>query len=256
MADAGGGHFYFIGDVAQMRDHITSEVGETLEVVAREVVLELTLPESVRIDSLSPFRIERRGGRALVFLGDMVSGQVLSLVLRVTFDYGEVGREVGVGVRVARPRRRIRAGAARPRPGDDRLDLRRQPGQRRPAAGPRRGPRRREAVRRAREAGGRPRSTARASTTAASQALDGVRRRVAAYAGSDPELRGIVAELRRGGAGLRRRDAGDGAQAAALRGERLAADADAGRAVAAPELIGRTGCPASPPRGGRLAGCP
>ena len=95
MADAGGGHFYFIGDVAQMRDHITSEVGETLEVVAREVVLELTLPESVRVDSLSPFRVERRGGRALVYLGDMVSGQVLSIVLRVTFDYGEVGREVG-----------------------------------------------------------------------------------------------------------------------------------------------------------------
>ena len=100
MADAGGGHFYFIGDVAQMRDHITSEVGETLEVVAREVVLELTLPESVRVDSLSPFRVERRGGRASVYLGDMVSGQVLSIVLRVTFDYGEVGREVGVGVRV------------------------------------------------------------------------------------------------------------------------------------------------------------
>ena len=95
IADAGGGHFYFIGDVAQMRDHITSEVGETLEVVAREVVLELTLPESVRVDSLSPFRVERRGGRALVFLGDMVSGQALSLVLRVTFDYGEIGREVG-----------------------------------------------------------------------------------------------------------------------------------------------------------------
>ena len=31
MADNGGGHFYFAGDVAQMRDHITSEVGETLE---------------------------------------------------------------------------------------------------------------------------------------------------------------------------------------------------------------------------------
>ena len=31
----------------------------------------------------------------------MVSGQVLSIVLRVTFDFGEVGREVGVAVRVA-----------------------------------------------------------------------------------------------------------------------------------------------------------
>src|SRR5512135_2326964 len=100
MADAGGGHFYFIGDVAQMRDHITSEVGETLEVVAREVVLELTLPETVRVEALSPFRVEQRGGRTLVFLGDMVSGQMLSVVLRVTFDFGEVGREIGTFVRV------------------------------------------------------------------------------------------------------------------------------------------------------------
>lgn len=36
MADAGGGHFYYIADAAQIRDHIASEVGETLEVVARD----------------------------------------------------------------------------------------------------------------------------------------------------------------------------------------------------------------------------
>jgi Ca-activated chloride channel family protein len=100
LADSGGGHFYFIGDVAQMRDHITSEVGETLEVVAREVVLDLTLPESVRLEPLSPFRVEQSPGRARVYLGDMLSGQVLSVVLRVTFDFGEVGREVGIVVRI------------------------------------------------------------------------------------------------------------------------------------------------------------
>ena len=101
MADNGGGHFYFAGDVAQMRDHITSEVGETLEVVAREVVLELVLPESVRVDSLSPFRVEQAGGRARILLGDMVSGQVLTIALRLTFDFGDVGREVGALIRVA-----------------------------------------------------------------------------------------------------------------------------------------------------------
>ena len=31
----------------------------------------------------------------------MVSGQMLSIALRVTFDFGEVGRELGVGVRVS-----------------------------------------------------------------------------------------------------------------------------------------------------------
>ena len=68
MADNGGGHFYFAGDVAAMRDHITSEVGETLEVVAREVVLELKLPDSVRVESMSPFRVEQGPGYARVYL--------------------------------------------------------------------------------------------------------------------------------------------------------------------------------------------
>ena len=195
IADAGGGHFYFIGDVAQMRDHITSEVGETLEVVAREVVLELTLPESVRVESLSPFRVERRGGRALVFLGDMVSGQALSLVLRVTFDYGEIGREVGIGVRVA-----DRDGAfERARPALDPITLAwtyadspandAQPRDRdvdRVVARLFAERAKQEAVRLNRQG----------QYDDAGRALDGVRKRVAAYAGSDPELREIVAELR------------------------------------------------------------
>jgi Ca-activated chloride channel homolog len=100
MADNGGGHFYFAGDVAQMRDHITSEVGETLDIVAREVVVELTLPDSVRVESLSPFRVEQQRGSARVFLGDMVSGQLLTIALRLVFDYGTVGREVGCVVRI------------------------------------------------------------------------------------------------------------------------------------------------------------
>ncbi len=195
MADGGGGHFYFIGDVAQMRDHITSEVGETLEVVAREVVLELTLPESVRVEALSPFRVEQRAGRVLVYLGDMVSGQVLSVVLRLTFDYGEIGREVGTLVRVVDRDgafdRAVPPAAAvsiawayadhaandeQSRDRDvDRIVARLFAEQAK-----------QQAVRLNRE--GR--------FDEAGGALDGVRKRIAAYAGSDPELRGLVAELR------------------------------------------------------------
>ena len=55
MADAGGGHFYFIADAAGIRDYVTSEVGETLEVVARDVSLEVDAPDGVQVESLSPF---------------------------------------------------------------------------------------------------------------------------------------------------------------------------------------------------------
>ena len=194
MADSGGGHFYFIGDVVQMRDHITSEVGETLEVVAREVVLELVLPETVRVEALSPFRVEQRGGRVHVFLGDMVSGQVLSLVLRLTFDFGEAGREIGALVRVAdrdgafdRARPALEpvtaawayadhaVNATQPRDRDVDRVVARLFAERA----------KQEAVRLNRE--GR--------YDEAGKALEGVRHRVAAYAGSDPELRAIVSEL-------------------------------------------------------------
>ena len=100
MADAGGGHFYFAASVVEIRDHITSEVGETLDVVARDVTLEVTAPETVRVESMAPFRTEARGSRTLIRVGDLVSGQVVRIVLRVTFPFGEVGREIGALVGV------------------------------------------------------------------------------------------------------------------------------------------------------------
>ena len=194
MADSGGGHFYFIGDVNQMRDHITSEVGETLEVVAREVVLELTLPDSVRVEALSPFRLEQRGGRVLVYLGDMVSGQVLSIVLKLTFDFGEVGREIGTLVRVADRDRAFE----RARPALDAVTVAwayadhgtndaqsRDRDVDRVVA--------RLYAERAKQTAVRLNREGRYDE--AGRELEGVRQRVAAYAGSDPALQAIVSEL-------------------------------------------------------------
>ena len=96
MADAGGGHFYFVRDAATIRDHITSEVGETLEVVGREVTLEIVAPEGVDLEGLSPHPTTRRGMRTVVSLGDLVSEQVVDVVLRITFPYGDIGRETGL----------------------------------------------------------------------------------------------------------------------------------------------------------------
>ncbi len=57
LADAGGGHFYYIADAPQIRDAITSEVGETLEVVARDVDLEITARDDIRIEPISPYPV-------------------------------------------------------------------------------------------------------------------------------------------------------------------------------------------------------
>jgi Ca-activated chloride channel family protein len=96
MADAGGGHFYYIANATQIRDHIASEVGETLEVVAQDVTLELLAGEGVRIETISPHRLEVRGTRSVVTLGDLVSEQGVDVVLRLTFPTAELGRETGL----------------------------------------------------------------------------------------------------------------------------------------------------------------
>ena len=73
MADAGGGHFYFIADAAQIRDHIASEVGETLEVVARDVALEVLAGEGVARRGDQPASARGRAARARSSsLGDLV----------------------------------------------------------------------------------------------------------------------------------------------------------------------------------------
>src|SRR5829696_421273 len=81
LADAGGGHFYYIADAPQIRDAITSEVGETLEVVAREVDLEITARDDIRIDPISPYRMRANGNRTVVSVGVLGSEQVVEVVL-------------------------------------------------------------------------------------------------------------------------------------------------------------------------------
>jgi Ca-activated chloride channel family protein len=95
IASAGGGHFYFIATAASIRDHISSEVGETLEVVARGVTLEISAPEGVRVESLSPYPVRDGHGRTEVTLGDLTSEERVEVILRLNFPYGELGRTTG-----------------------------------------------------------------------------------------------------------------------------------------------------------------
>lgn len=100
MADAGGGHFYYIADAAQIRDHVASEVGEALQVVAREVALEVHAGDGIAVEAISPHPLKARGSRSMIALGDLVADQTLDVVLRLTFPYGQVGRETGLIVSV------------------------------------------------------------------------------------------------------------------------------------------------------------
>jgi Ca-activated chloride channel family protein len=101
LADAGGGHFYYIADAAHIADAITSEVGETLEVVAREVTLEVAARDDVTVEPISPYRATDAGNRTIIALGDLGAEQVVQVVLRLTFPYGDIGREVGASLTIS-----------------------------------------------------------------------------------------------------------------------------------------------------------
>ena len=108
MADAAGGHFYFISSAVQIPDLIASEVGEALEVVIRQAVLEARLASGMTAEPLARFHAARGrpdadgggfggGGRTVrVDLGDLVSGQEVEMVLALRFPRGDVGTAIGV----------------------------------------------------------------------------------------------------------------------------------------------------------------
>ncbi len=194
MATAGGGNFYYIAEAAQITDLITSEVGEALDVVAREVALEIDTPEGVVVEPLSPFPVTTAAGRTVVSLGSLVAEQVVQVVLRLNFPFGEIGRETGavISLSAAGDRDGVASGASVGLAweyGDGKLnDLQ-----------PRdvdvdRAVARVFAARARQEATGLNRV---GQFPAARAALLAVAKRIRGYAGADSEMRTVVAELER-----------------------------------------------------------
>ena len=70
-------------------------MGETLEIVARDVSLEITARDDIRIEPISPYPATSRATGRTVALGDLGSEQVVEVVLRLSFPYGDLGRETG-----------------------------------------------------------------------------------------------------------------------------------------------------------------
>lgn len=92
ISHEGGGQFYFIESAPQIGDFLTSELGEALEIVHRDAVLQVALPPGVEALPLNRYRHERAGsGELHVHLGDLSSGQELKVVMRVRFPRGEEG---------------------------------------------------------------------------------------------------------------------------------------------------------------------
>ena len=84
-----------------LSSHITSEVGETLDVVARDVTIEVAAPEGVRVEALSPYPVRERAGRSEIVVGDLTADEHVSIVLRLNFPYGRSSERSGATISVA-----------------------------------------------------------------------------------------------------------------------------------------------------------
>ncbi len=88
MAEGGQGHFYYAATPQAIPDLLTSELGDSLEVVARDAALVIRVPAEVEVEPVGPFPVAAAGQVVRVELGDLTSGQELQLVLRLTFAAG------------------------------------------------------------------------------------------------------------------------------------------------------------------------
>jgi Ca-activated chloride channel homolog len=93
ISTAGGGRFYFVETAVQIPDCLTGEIGEALEIVARDAAVMVRTDSGVEVTTLNRFAVRRESDNLVsVRLGDLVSRQDVSLVLRLTFPVGEGGK--------------------------------------------------------------------------------------------------------------------------------------------------------------------
>jgi Ca-activated chloride channel family protein len=190
VADAGGGHFYFVERPEQIPDYMTSELGELLDTVAREVTVEVKHAPELEVEPFSPVAAAVGvPGIQRLLIGDLVVGQQVEVVLRVRFPdmpegahttaFFTIGDRDGAlkadGCTLAWTHDSHAANDAQPR--DREVD--------RAVAAIHAARARTEAVRLNRLG----------EFSAARQALRGVARRISGYAGSDPALQELSTQL-------------------------------------------------------------
>ncbi len=101
IAQRSGGHFYFLEHAQQIPDLLASEMGETLEIVARRATLRVELPAGASAEPLGAREFTRRERVLEIDLGDLISGQQVELLLTIRFPCGVEGSRVAAGFSLA-----------------------------------------------------------------------------------------------------------------------------------------------------------
>lgn len=100
MAHEGAGNFYYLERSEQIPDLITSELGETLEIVIPRAAMDMEIPPGCDVELLNRFRSTRTPASLRIELGDVASSQEVEVLMRVSFRPGEIGERIRLHARL------------------------------------------------------------------------------------------------------------------------------------------------------------
>lgn len=86
VAQSAGGGYYYARNAAAIADAFTDELEGLEALAARQVELGLELPPGMRVAEVFGYRTERRGGRTVLPVGDMASGEKRRVMLTLELE--------------------------------------------------------------------------------------------------------------------------------------------------------------------------
>lgn len=94
LAVAGGGNYYFIERPSELARMFEAELDTLANLVVRDTILYLELPDGVSIEDLYGYRYEQRGREVKVNLSSVAVGQKRRVLVALDVPPGPVGRQV------------------------------------------------------------------------------------------------------------------------------------------------------------------
>ena len=102
IASSSGGHSYHVEEPVQIADILTSELGEALEIVAKEVVITVRPAPGMSVTTLNRFAMEARAdGTFALSIGDLAARQEVALVFGMKFPSGPAKTAIAASFRVS-----------------------------------------------------------------------------------------------------------------------------------------------------------
>ncbi|MBA2362901.1 MAG: VWA domain-containing protein [Chloroflexia bacterium] len=101
MASSGGGAFHFIPDAPSIEDVVAGELGEMISQYARRTVVDVSLPRGVELRGcLNKYELDQTATGARVYIGDLLSGDLKRIVLKVSTPPGSIGEHLSITSKV------------------------------------------------------------------------------------------------------------------------------------------------------------